>query len=124
MEPAGSSTRNDGTGLIDLDPWLEPYADALRHRYANYQAALRNIESAEGSLDAFSQGYTYFGFNREQRDGAPERQPLRVPGDESDLQRRERDGDALLGRAGLPGGLHAGYSIAAGNFCKVGLASF
>ena len=28
--------RTDGTGLIDIDPWLEPYADRLRQRYATF----------------------------------------------------------------------------------------
>lgn len=54
----------DGTGLIDIDPWLTPYADALRHRYSRYQAKLQEIKQGAGSLEAFSRGYEYFGFNR------------------------------------------------------------
>jgi 1,4-alpha-glucan branching enzyme len=71
MPQSTSTSRTDGTGLIDIDPWLEPYANALRHRYRNYQCALRNIESAEGALDNFSQGYKFFGFNRAEVDGTP-----------------------------------------------------
>jgi len=71
MSESTLTARHDGTGLIKIDPWLEPYANALRHRYRNYQCALRNIESAEGSLDAFSRGYEYFGFNRTEIDGEP-----------------------------------------------------
>ncbi len=56
--------RNDGTGLIDLDPYLEPYADALRRRYQRYQAALARVTRIAGSLEAFSRGHDYFGFNR------------------------------------------------------------
>lgn len=71
MTSMATTTRTDGTGLIDIDPWLEPYANALRHRYRNYQCALRNIEAAEGTLANFSRGYLEFGFNRTERDGAP-----------------------------------------------------
>ena len=61
----------DGTGLIESDPWLEPYADALRRRYDNYQAALQRIRRASGTLDACTRGHEYFGLNRGQRDGEP-----------------------------------------------------
>jgi 1,4-alpha-glucan branching enzyme len=63
--------RTDGTGLIEQDAWLEPHADALRRRYANYQTARRQIIDKEGSLDAFSLGHTYYGLNRGTRDGVP-----------------------------------------------------
>ena len=61
----------DGTGLIAIDPWLAPYAEALRHRYHNYQATLRRIEEAFGSLAGISHGHEYFGFNRGECDGRP-----------------------------------------------------
>jgi hypothetical protein len=34
MAPPTQQLEPDGTGLISLDPWLGPYADALRHRIA------------------------------------------------------------------------------------------
>ncbi len=61
----------DGTGLIALDPWLEPYAEALRHRYRRFRARLDEIVRTEGSLEAFSRGYRRFGFNRGRKDGRP-----------------------------------------------------
>ncbi len=61
----------DGTGLVQSDPWLAPYADALRRRYRHYQALRRRVLDAAGSLDAFSRGYEYFGFNRGEKDGRP-----------------------------------------------------
>ena len=64
-----AKARTDGTGLIDHDPWLEPYADALRRRYDNYRSALARIRRLEGSLDAFSRGHEHFGFNRGRRGG-------------------------------------------------------
>lgn len=66
-----SKRRTDGTGLIDVDPWLEPYADALRRRYAKYQDTLRRIVSEVGSLDVLTRGYEYFGLNRGEHEGRP-----------------------------------------------------
>lgn len=63
--------RTDGTGLIDIDPWLEPYADALRHRFKKYRTKLAEIDTAEGSLANFSRGHEFFGFNRGEKDGEP-----------------------------------------------------
>ncbi len=61
----------DGTGLIALDPWLEPYAHALRHRYDNYRATLARVREAFGSLEGISHGHEYFGFSRGEQDGRP-----------------------------------------------------
>jgi len=61
----------DGTGLIQLDPWLKPYSDHLRRRYQRYVALRRRIEASEGSLERFATGHAYFGLNRGTRDGNP-----------------------------------------------------
>jgi len=66
-----SFSEPDGTGLIRVDPWLEPYADALRHRYRKYREALDRVVKAGGSLDAFARGYEYYGFNRGEHEGRP-----------------------------------------------------
>jgi 1,4-alpha-glucan branching enzyme len=66
-----SSAPPDGTGLIALDPWLAPYADALRGRYANYLWFRSRIEHTGGIMGQVSQGYRYFGLNRGERDGEP-----------------------------------------------------
>ena len=71
MASARERARADGTGLIAHDPWLEPYADALRRRYERYHAALDRICAAEGSLEAMSRGHERFGFSRGERDGRP-----------------------------------------------------
>ncbi|KAI9318529.1 1,4-alpha-glucan-branching enzyme GBE1 [Dichotomocladium elegans] len=52
----------DGTGLAVLDPWLNPFRDALRARYSHYKRFENQIEEA-GGYDKFTQGYKYFGFN-------------------------------------------------------------
>ncbi|HUU82998.1 MAG TPA: alpha amylase C-terminal domain-containing protein [Phycisphaerae bacterium] len=61
----------DGTALIDLDPWLEPYADALRRRYLRYREKLEAICRSVGSLAGISRGHEYFGFNRGEHEGQP-----------------------------------------------------
>jgi len=71
MHSENASFAADGTGLIRLDPWLEPYADRLRHRYQHYLNMRRRIEEAAGSLERFSRRHFYLGFNRGQRDGQP-----------------------------------------------------
>lgn len=41
-------------GVIKLDPWLGPFQDALRRRYAAAQEWIKKIEDTEGGLDKFS----------------------------------------------------------------------
>lgn len=85
-----TSQAPDGTGLIALDPWLEPYAPQLRDRYARYTAALQRFDAAGGLLGAISQGHHYFGFTRGESEGksgvwyrewAPEALQLKLVGD-------------------------------------------
>ncbi len=81
---------NDGTGLVAMDPWLEPYAPALRDRYSYYKSALARFEATGGLLGQISQGHQYFGFTRGHWEGkpgvwyrewAPEALQLRLVGD-------------------------------------------
>lgn len=44
----------DGTGVLSLDPWLEPFKDALRSRFSHAQKWIKTIEEHEGGLDKFS----------------------------------------------------------------------
>lgn len=62
---------SDGTGLIEIDSWLEPYRAALQARHARYRKRLDEIVAAEGSLENFSFGHEYFGFNRGELEGEP-----------------------------------------------------
>ena len=87
----------DGTGLIASDPWLGPYADQLRKRYAHYQQMLELIEKAGGLLGPVSQGHHYFGLNRGRHNGktgvwyrewAPGAQGLYLTGDFNEWNRR------------------------------------
>ncbi|EPQ26723.1 uncharacterized protein PFL1_05702 [Pseudozyma flocculosa PF-1] len=60
--PHDYSKANDGTGVIALDPWLEPFAPALRERYAVFRDWASKIEATEGGLIKFSQSYRNMGF--------------------------------------------------------------
>jgi 1,4-alpha-glucan branching enzyme len=82
--------RNDGTGLVLQDPWLEPYAAKLRDRHGCYQSALERLEQTGGLLGQISQGHYYLGLNRGELEGragvwyrewAPEALQLRLVGD-------------------------------------------
>jgi len=53
----------DGTGIIGLDPWLEPDRENIKKRYALAQQWITKIEKSEGGLDKFSRGFERFGFN-------------------------------------------------------------
>jgi 1,4-alpha-glucan branching enzyme len=63
--------RHDGTDLIRLDPWLEPYAAALRDRWGHYKYVLGKVNETGGLLGPISQGHHYFGFNRGEFHGKP-----------------------------------------------------
>jgi 1,4-alpha-glucan branching enzyme len=68
---SANSQLSDGTGLISIDPWLAPYADALRHRYARYKQARETITAQSGDLARHALGHQYFGFNAGQHNGTP-----------------------------------------------------
>src|SRR5262245_56213128 len=69
MTTQTSPARADGTGLIELDPWLKPYANQLRERHMHYLSAKRRIDQTGGLLGQISQGHHYFGFNRGESEG-------------------------------------------------------
>jgi len=62
---------DDPLGLISLDPWLAPYADALRRRGAHYVRLRAAIDETGGLLGPISLGHQFFGFNRGELDGEP-----------------------------------------------------
>ncbi|TKX27526.1 1,4-alpha-glucan-branching enzyme [Elsinoe australis] len=63
MQPAAGSIPNDGTGVIQLDPYLEPFKGALQARYSKAQEWIKQIDATEGGLEKFSRGYEKFGFH-------------------------------------------------------------
>ncbi|KPI35907.1 1,4-alpha-glucan-branching enzyme [Cyphellophora attinorum] len=59
--PAGEAAP-DGTGIIQLDPWLGDFRDALKSRFAKAQHWIDVINKTEGGLEKFSRGYEQMGF--------------------------------------------------------------
>ncbi|KAI9735229.1 MAG: alpha-1,4-glucan branching enzyme [Cirrosporium novae-zelandiae] len=62
-DPASSKVTPDGTGIVELDPWLSPFKDGLRSRYAKAQQWIKTLDETEGGLEKFSRGFEKFGFN-------------------------------------------------------------
>src|ERR1019366_10783524 len=62
---------NDGTGLIALDSWLEPYAQALRNRYSHYSYLKSRLDNTGGLTGDSSLAYEYYGLNRGAQHGKP-----------------------------------------------------
>ncbi|MGI4790054.1 MAG: alpha amylase C-terminal domain-containing protein [Janthinobacterium lividum] len=60
---------DDIPGLIALDPWLAPFADALKRRRSYYSRLRQAIDETGGLLGPISLGHQFFGFNRGDLDG-------------------------------------------------------
>ncbi|KAL3505491.1 hypothetical protein ACH5RR_035332 [Cinchona calisaya] len=76
----------ENIGLFGVDPALESYKDHFRYRIKRYIEQKKLIETYEGSLEEFAQGYLKFGFNRENgyilyHEWAPAAQEAEVIGD-------------------------------------------
>jgi 1,4-alpha-glucan branching enzyme len=63
------SKATDGTRIISVDPWLEPFADALKSRYALYEKWNKTIEENEGGLEKFALGFNKMGFQIDEKSG-------------------------------------------------------
>ncbi|KAF9894756.1 alpha-1,4-glucan branching enzyme [Aspergillus nanangensis] len=58
-----SSTAPDGTGVIQLDPWLGPFEGALKKRFSFVDGWINKINDTEGGMEKFTKGYEKFGLN-------------------------------------------------------------
>ncbi|KAI0876369.1 alpha amylase [Hypoxylon argillaceum] len=54
---------NDGTGVIKLDPYLSPFQEPLKRRYAKAHEWIKKLAEGEGGVDKFSKGTEIFGLN-------------------------------------------------------------
>ncbi|RIB24050.1 CBM Family 48/Glycoside Hydrolase Family 13 protein [Gigaspora rosea] len=64
MSPtAMENNTTDGTGIIKVDPWLEPFAPVLKRRHVSLKKWVQNINQNEGGFDKFTRGYEHFGLN-------------------------------------------------------------
>lgn len=46
-------------GVIQLDPYLSPFEDALKHRFSKAQKWIQDIDQHEGGLEKFSRVSTH-----------------------------------------------------------------
>ena len=51
------------SAVVQLDPWLSPFKDALRSRYSHAQKWIKTIDETEGGLEKFSRGWEKYGFS-------------------------------------------------------------
>ena len=86
--------------MIQLDPWLSPFKDALRSRYSHAQKWIKTIDETEGGLEKFSRGFERFGFNAQEngdiiyREWAPNATQAYLIGDFSQSTKRTLEDDA------------------------------
>ena len=55
--------------IIEQDSWLEPVEEELNYRHKLYTDILADIENSSGDIVDFANGYRYFGFQRDDRNG-------------------------------------------------------
>lgn len=77
-----SKANDEVPGLVKIDPWLEPYSDAIRDRTERYEKRLKEY----GDLSEFATSHQSLGLHREKkgwvfREWAPRAQALFLTGD-------------------------------------------
>lgn len=50
-------------GALDMDPWLEPYANAMISRQLQFRDWLKTLEKSEGSVYEFASAYEKYGIH-------------------------------------------------------------
>ncbi|KAK4190278.1 alpha-glucan branching enzyme [Podospora australis] len=65
-KPASNEIPKDGTGVVALDPYLSPFKDSLKRRYAKTHDWIKRIDETEGGLEKFSRGADTFGLHQKE----------------------------------------------------------
>jgi len=71
IENRKSPPSQDGTGLIEHDPYLEPYRGILQDRYRHLHELIRRLAPEGSLLGPVTQGHRLFGLNRGEHEGRP-----------------------------------------------------
>ncbi|KAI9800432.1 MAG: alpha-1,4-glucan branching enzyme [Piccolia ochrophora] len=93
MKAFPNQKSNATKGVIQLDPWLSPFKEPLRHRFNKAQEWIKSIDETEGGLEKFSRGYEMFGFLPQEngdiryREWAPNASHANLIGDFNDWNR-------------------------------------
>ncbi|CAF2849547.1 unnamed protein product [Rotaria sp. Silwood2] len=79
--------------LLELDPYIKPYAGEIKRRYKVYRAILDQLNTEENGIDVFTSAYTHFGIHVDCRtneikikEWAPGARALYIRGDFNNLQ--------------------------------------
>ena len=56
-------------GIIESDPWLEPYSAAIEGRHQHALDKELELTGGKGTLSDFATGYLYFGLHRTEEGG-------------------------------------------------------
>ncbi|XP_063971944.1 1,4-alpha-glucan-branching enzyme [Diachasmimorpha longicaudata] len=81
--------------LLERDPYLKPYENEFRKRYALFKDYIEKIEAGDNSLDKFSRAYEYFGIIIDGSNGvtarewAPGAKQLYLTGDFNNWDRKK-----------------------------------
>ncbi len=94
---AKAAVPQPGTGLIDNDPWLEPFRERLAERFQFFQSVLNDLNRDGGLLGSPSKAHEVLGFHRGSHEGqsglwyrewAPEAESLNLIGDFNNWDRQ------------------------------------
>ena len=86
-------------GIIESDPWLEPYSAAIEGRHQHALDKELELTGGKGTLSDFATGYLYFGLHRTRRgwvfrEWAPNAKEIYLIGDFNDWKEH---GDYRMG---------------------------
>ncbi len=93
-------------GLVQKDPYLEPYADAIRGRHGHAEWKKKQLtNNGKRSLETFASGYDYYGLHKMSRgwvfrEWAPNATDIYLVGDFNNWQETERYKAKRIGGTG------------------------
>ena len=60
-----ASDKHFDLAVVERDEWLQPVAEQMNRRHADYLRVLADVERASGSIVDYANGYRYFGWQRD-----------------------------------------------------------
>lgn len=91
-----ASDKHFDLAVVERDEWLQPVAEQMNRRHADYLRVLADVERASGSIVDYANGYRYFGWQRDDdldgwwfREWLPEAEDVYIFGDFNGWQRTQ-----------------------------------